>query len=86
MGTPVVGMAYNGKFDGMFQMLGMPSRLIPLDDFRTGSPIGEIERLTTEALEDPADYRQRARILAEISAARTGELIADRAGVTVTSM
>ena len=86
MGTPVVGLAYNGKFDGMYQMLGMPSRMITLDDFRHGNPIPQIEQLIGEALFDPTDYRQRARILAEITAERTRELITDRVGATVASM
>ena len=86
MGTPVVGMAYNGKFDGMFQMLGMPPRMIMLDDFRRGNPVPQIEQLIAEALADPTDYRQRARILADITAARTSGLITDRAGATVASM
>lgn len=86
MGTPVVGLAYNGKFGGMFQMLGMPERTVALDDFRTGNPIERIEQFTAEALQDPTDFRQRARILAEITSARTADLILERTPVTVASM
>ena len=91
MGTPVVGLAYNGKFDGMFQMLGMPSRTVALDEFRNGNPIEKIEQLTAEALADPTDYRQRARILADITSARTADMVAEhpsgkRLSGTVASM
>ena len=85
MGTPVVGLAYNGKFEGMFQMLGMPPRTVSLDEFRGGNPIEKIERLTTEALNDPTDFRQRARILADITSARTADMIGERAGLPVAS-
>lgn len=30
-GTPIVGLAYNGKFEGMFDMLGVPRRMLWLD-------------------------------------------------------
>jgi len=83
MGTPVVGMAYNGKFDGMFEMLDMPHRLISLDEFRRGNPVPKIEQLIDEAIRDPVDYRQRARLLADTCLARTSALISDRMGAAV---
>ena len=86
MGTPIVGLAYNAKFDGMFKQLGMPSRMIWLDEFRDGNPIGKIERLTIEAMGDATDYKFKARTLADLVSSRTAELLSERAGVTVPSM
>ncbi len=43
-GTPVVGLAYNPKFHGFFELLGQQERLLNVTDFVHG---GQVDELTT---------------------------------------
>ena len=64
MGVPFVGLSYNAKFDGLFELLGLAARPLPLDDFpdRWGTP--ELVAAAETALAAGIDLRQRAEGLA----------------------
>jgi polysaccharide pyruvyl transferase WcaK-like protein len=50
-GTPVVGLGYNPKFDGFFELLGQGDRVLPVETMlRSGGP-GELEALVQRALD-----------------------------------
>ena len=74
MGTPVVGLAYNGKFEGMFDMLGIPRRMIWLDQVTEQLP-DVLAQLIDEAIRANDGLQQRAARLAEIVSDRTGALL-----------
>lgn len=48
VGTPVVGLAYNPKFHGFFQLLGLETYLVDVSDFVEHK---QVDRLTTLVLE-----------------------------------
>lgn len=75
MGVPVVGLAYNGKFEGLFQLLGLKRKVLWLNQFKKGASAAEIEQLATDALNDSTDLRARAEQLADAVHQSTRELI-----------
>ena len=74
MGTPVVGLAYNGKFEGMFDMLGIPRRMIWMDRI-AGDLSVTLPRLIDEAMQANEGLQQRAAGLADIVRGRTSALL-----------
>jgi polysaccharide pyruvyl transferase WcaK-like protein len=74
MGVPVVGLAYNGKFEGLFDLLGVPKRLVWLDRL-VSLPAHILEELAGAACSADDDLRQRAARLAEQVAQRTSALL-----------
>jgi polysaccharide pyruvyl transferase WcaK-like protein len=75
MGTPIVGLAYNGKFEGLFELLGLPARLIWIDEFRHPSAGARLFNMALEAVADPTDLRQRAGQLAQTTLRHTRALL-----------
>jgi len=69
MGVPIVGLAYNAKFEGLFSQLGTPPRLMHLDDFAIEPQAERLVALMRAALDAPGDLRRAATALA--SQART---------------
>ena len=61
MGVPGVGLAYNGKFHGLYKMLGMPPRVVPLVRFRDGEGGQAVVTMAREALVRDGDLADRAR-------------------------
>lgn len=59
MGVPGVALACGGEFDRHFDMLGVPRRIIPLDDFGDGTQAERLVTLAEEAMGDPANLRDR---------------------------
>jgi polysaccharide pyruvyl transferase WcaK-like protein len=55
MGIPVVGLAYNPKFKGFFQLIGCPDRLIPIEDFVEKKMTGKLLALMEQSLRLPRD-------------------------------
>jgi polysaccharide pyruvyl transferase WcaK-like protein len=45
MGRPVVGLAYNTKFQGFFRLLGCEERVMTIDDFVSGERTEELIRM-----------------------------------------
>jgi polysaccharide pyruvyl transferase WcaK-like protein len=74
MGTPIVGLAYNGKFAALFDLLALPRRLVWLDDFVTADQSERLESLAIRACADTTDVAARAAQLAEIVDWRTAAL------------
>lgn len=77
MGTPVIGLPYNGKFGGLFDLLGLPRRLVWMDEFKSRDPGDQIFQLAREALEDSTDLRARANELAVVTRTYTARLLND---------
>jgi len=74
MGTPLVGLAYNGKFAALFDLLELPRRLVWLDDFVTADQSERLESLAIRACADTTDVAARAAQLADIVEWRTAAL------------
>ena len=51
MGTPVIGLAYNMKFKGFFDLIGAGERLFNVQDFVRGGNEARIAALVAEALD-----------------------------------
>lgn len=79
MGVPVVGMGYNGKFEGLFDMLALPHRLIRLDEFRGGFQADRLLALAESALGDGARLQRRCELLAARSQKAAAMLLAPSA-------
>jgi len=76
MGVPIVGLAYNGKFEGLFRLLGLKREVLWLNQFKQGSiQSAELEQLAMDALNDSTDLRHRAAELGEMVELRTRELV-----------
>jgi len=80
MGVPVVGLAYNGKFGGFFELLGLPPRFAWLDEIGPRGPSADLESLFSDALADAGDIGERAHVLAARSAEGAVALL-QRAGL-----
>jgi polysaccharide pyruvyl transferase WcaK-like protein len=80
MGTPVVGLAYNGKFSGMFDMLGIPRRMLWLDQ-AAGELASTLPKLVEEALHAKDGLQQRADGLATTVRVRTTALLHSQAAL-----
>ena len=65
-GTPVVGLAYNQKFAGMFVLLGQPERCMGMTDLLDAANVARLYGLLKTAIADPAAHRPQ-----------TVELVAD---------
>jgi polysaccharide pyruvyl transferase WcaK-like protein len=53
MGTPVVGLAYNPKFNGFFQLIGCSNQLLQLEDFVEKEMTAELLALLKNSLRTP---------------------------------
>ena len=49
-GTPVVGLAYNPKFAGWFELLGCPDRVLDATSFVRGGLVDQLEAMLNAAL------------------------------------
>jgi polysaccharide pyruvyl transferase CsaB len=66
-GTPVVGLAYNPKFHGLFELLGCDDRVMDVEAFVQGERVAELVELVDRALrEGPASGERIAALGAEI--------------------
>jgi polysaccharide pyruvyl transferase WcaK-like protein len=77
MGVPIVGLAYNRKFEGLFDLLGLPRRFLWLDELASGPHDDRLEQLAISAIEDSTDLRARSAALAEAVSRRTAALLGD---------
>jgi polysaccharide pyruvyl transferase WcaK-like protein len=75
MGVPIVGLAYNGKFEGLFRLLGLQREVLWLDRLRDGSKGAQIEQLAADALNDRTDLKHRSAELAHIVQHSTRDLV-----------
>lgn len=85
-GTPIVGLSYNPKFEGVFELLGLPHRCIAVEDLvETGDAerfAGLIIEAIHESCRSPGSassgevMRSRTRALAERTRAWVAEVMA----------
>jgi polysaccharide pyruvyl transferase WcaK-like protein len=54
MGTPVVGLSYNRKFEGFFRHLGRESDVIPIEEFVHREKVSELSELLSRCIEGRA--------------------------------
>ena len=80
MGVPIVGLGYNGKFDGVFNLLERRHGLLWLEDFRSGSRAAELEKTALAALGERNTLRERAEYLASLAFGATRELVMEASG------
>lgn len=64
MGVPFVGLSYNGKFDGLYELLGLEARSLPLDQCPDAWGVSTLVGAAESALDARIDLRQRAEALA----------------------
>lgn len=64
MGVPIVGLAYNAKFEGLFSQLRTPPRLMHLDDFASEPQTERLVALMRAAHNAPGDLRRATAALA----------------------
>jgi len=74
MGTPIVGLAYNGKFGGMFDMLGIPQRMLWLEETGADLPV-KLQSLVTAAIQSNEGLAQSAARLGELVGTKTSALL-----------
>jgi polysaccharide pyruvyl transferase CsaB len=75
-GTPVVGLAYNQKFDGFFELIGAADRVLDVASFVTEQRTGDLEAMVEAALRDGPAHRRRVADLACTISGFTHELVA----------
>lgn len=59
MGVPGVALAAGGGFDRHFDLLDIPRRVVPLEDFRDGAQADRLVALGEEAVNARGDLRER---------------------------
>jgi polysaccharide pyruvyl transferase WcaK-like protein len=75
MGVPVVGLAYNGKFEGAFRLLGLREQLLDLDSVSNGVEPGWLESPVQAAFAASRSSRDRTAELAQRVRAHTRALL-----------
>jgi polysaccharide pyruvyl transferase WcaK-like protein len=72
MGVPIVALAYNGKFEGLFDLLGRRSGLSWLEEFGRDDSAARLSELVLSALDEHNELRQRcAQLAGQVSASTT---------------
>lgn len=56
-GTPIVGLAYNPKFFGMFSLLGQENRCISMEDFIGDETSDDLIEMLIAAIREPSIYQ-----------------------------
>jgi polysaccharide pyruvyl transferase WcaK-like protein len=74
MGVPFVGLSYNSKFEGLFDLLGWPAEPLRLDDFPARWDVRDLIAAAEAALGGEGDLRHRAALLGSTVRARTLEV------------
>ena len=77
-GTPVVGLGYNPKFAGMFELLGRDAQCLSLEKFVAGSDPGPLAAQLNEAIITSNDSAADTQPLADAARRNLGELLAGR--------
>jgi polysaccharide pyruvyl transferase WcaK-like protein len=62
-GIPVVGVAYNPKFAGVFELLGVPGQWMRVENFVTPGGVGRCADLIARAMDQPASLASSAAAL-----------------------
>jgi polysaccharide pyruvyl transferase WcaK-like protein len=78
MGVPVVGLAYNDKFEGVFRLLGRPGQLLDLESVSAEVEEGWLEKPVQTALDNAGGLQAHCAQLAQRVSDHTASLL-DRA-------
>jgi polysaccharide pyruvyl transferase CsaB len=62
-GTPVVGLAYNQKFDGFLELIGAADRVLDVASFVAEQRTADLEAMVEAALRDGSAQRDRIALL-----------------------
>jgi polysaccharide pyruvyl transferase WcaK-like protein len=65
VGTNVVGISYNQKFQGFFELLGIPEKVISIEDFVENELSGKLTALLSEAIVRNDSLVDRVQIMAD---------------------
>jgi polysaccharide pyruvyl transferase WcaK-like protein len=65
VGTPIVGLAYNQKFHGFFELLGLRSSMLDVDTFVREERTEDLKRLLDTALQRKINLSARVGQLTE---------------------
>ncbi len=57
VGTPIVGLSYNQKFEGFFELIGKQNQVLRIDDFVEHELTDELTHLVSKELDNPTDAR-----------------------------
>jgi len=61
VGTPVVGLAYNPKFNGFFEQVGLGDQFMDVEDFVANERVGELADLVEAAAKSGRNFRLAKR-------------------------
>lgn len=81
MNVPIVGMGYNGKFDGLFRMLEAQARVVPLDAFPARDCVPALVDAARRALAEDR-HAAASRVLAARTSAAAGGMLERLVGVS----
>jgi polysaccharide pyruvyl transferase WcaK-like protein len=80
MGTPVVGLSYNRKFEGFFRLIGREDQVITIEDFVAGERTQTLANLLADAIrEERPAVSSRLETLAETTQSFTARILFGRA-------
>jgi polysaccharide pyruvyl transferase WcaK-like protein len=79
VGTPVVGLAYNPKFQGLFEMLGLEASLMDVAEFVRQERVEALTALLDRALDDRPEILPRVAGLVEAAWAFTRSVVEEAA-------
>ena len=74
-GTPVVGLAYNQKFFGMFSLIGQQARCISMTEFVANDESVRLTAMLREAIRHPAQFKPNTATLAKATAKFISDLV-----------
>jgi hypothetical protein len=73
--VPLVGLSYNSKFEGLFDLLGLPAQPLRLDDFPFRWGARELIAAAEAALGGGGDLQHRAALLGSTVRRRTVQAV-----------
>ncbi len=65
MGTPIVGLSYNQKFRGFFELLGLAENVMDVAEFVEREQVVELSQLLSQAIRSKTDATRRVRRLSD---------------------
>jgi polysaccharide pyruvyl transferase WcaK-like protein len=63
-GTNIVGLSYNHKFAGFFDLMGLADKVLPVEEFVRGEKTDILFDLISDQIEKRTDINARAQQLA----------------------
>lgn len=69
VGTPIVGLAYNPKFSGFFQLMGLTDQVMDVQEFVSRQRVDDLARMVDRAVHEKLPLRETVdRLTGEIRA------------------